>query len=72
MNDLKNEKDLFVRSINSFKKSFNSSNKDDDIKFVIQKQTHLVQIHYKTMIDSIKKCFLHDLVDDFRRITSFD
>ena len=68
----KNDIDLFVRSINSFEKSFNSSDDDDDIKLIIQKQTHLVQIHCKTIINSIKKCFFHDLVDDFRRITSAD
>ena len=68
----KDDIDFFVRSINSFEKPFNSSDDDDDVKFVIQKQTHLVQIHCKTMIDSIKKCFFHDLVDDSEKITSFD
>ena len=61
-----------MRSINPFEKFFNSSNDDDDVKFVIQKQAHLIQIHCESMIDSIKKCLLHDFVDDFEGITSSD
>ena len=36
MNDLKkNDIDFFMRLINSFEKSFNNSDDDDDVKFVI-------------------------------------
>ena len=77
MNDLKKSKkcsyiNLFVRSIHLFKKFFNSSNNDDDIIFIIQKQTHFVQIYYKTMINLIKKCFLYDLINDSETISSHD
>jgi hypothetical protein len=62
--------DFLMRLSLSSKHSRDCVNIDNNVKFVIQIETHLVKINNKTKIDIIQKTILYCFIDQLAKISS--